>query len=114
MAFRRTVLTFLSKRITVPRLSPTHTKARIDEFCVKAGDTVQAYDIVMKVTPSNDLTMDDDEPAPMMSIDTQEEGVVRELRTDLVGTWVDVDTELGRIDDDEDEEENWIWQAYKE
>lgn len=122
MAFRCTIRTLLSsKRITLPRLSPTHTRARIDAFCVAPGDAVQAYDLVMKLTPTNDLTTpdggDDDEPAPQMSIDTQDEGVVRDLRTDLVGTWVDVDTKLGTIVDDDDKDdsvEDWIWQAYKE
>jgi len=117
-AFRCTIRALLScKRITLPRLSPTHTRARIDAFCVAPGDAVQAYDLVLKLTPTNDLTEDgDDEPAPQMSIDTQEEGVVRELRTDLVGTWVDVDTPLGTIVDDDGDEtvEDWIWQAYKE
>ena len=95
-----------AKRITLPRLSPTHTRARIDEWCVRDGDPVEAYTIVLKVTPSSDLTTvqmttttaDDAEPPLLqMSIDTQDEGVVRNLRTDLVGTWVDVDTELGLI-----------------
>jgi len=118
----------MAKRITLPRLSPTHTRARIDEWCVRDGDLVEAYTIVLKVTPSSDLTTvqmtkeDNEEPLPplQMSIDTQDEGVVRNLRTDLVGTWVDVDTELGLIVEEEEEvgdykiDGNWLWQAYNE
>jgi hypothetical protein len=114
-----------SKRMTIPRLSPTQTKARLDAFCVQDGDPVVPYDLVLDVTPSSDLTLDDTAavddsdssddvlyPEPM-TIEAQDDGIVRRLRTDLVGQWVPVGTEIGMIDDGDAVDGDWTWQAYK-
>ena len=111
---QRTAILGLSKRIVLPRLSPTLSQARIQQFCVSNGQTVQAYDLVLKVQPSKDMTDDPDDVPLQMALETQDEGVVQELRTELVGQWVTVGTELGRIDDGDDVDGDWTWQAYKD
>jgi hypothetical protein len=100
----------------------------LDAFCVQDGDPVVPYDLVLDVTPSSDLTLmvdaipaapDNDDsgnsvlyPEPM-TIETQDDGIIRRLRTDLVGQWVLVGTEIGMMDDGDAIDGDWTWQAYK-
>jgi pyruvate/2-oxoglutarate dehydrogenase complex dihydrolipoamide acyltransferase (E2) component len=104
-----------SKRITMPQLSPTHTSARILRFDVQNEQEVVAYDPVMIVECSPDLVTEGfrdrpDETVTMM-VDTQEEGVVRDLMNDWQGKWIPVGAELGVIDDDDPVDGDWTWQA---
>jgi hypothetical protein len=111
-------LAVYAKRITIPRLSPTHTKSRITEFFVKQGDYVEPYDTIFVVECSPDFITEGFREFPdqqvSMIVENQEEGVIQELRTDLLGKWVDVDTHIGIVDDGDGEiDGDWTWQAYK-
>jgi pyruvate/2-oxoglutarate dehydrogenase complex dihydrolipoamide acyltransferase (E2) component len=107
-----------AKRMTIPRLSPTQTKARLDAFCVQNGDVVTSYDLGLDVTPSSDITIyndadDDDSSAPpIMTIETHDDGIVRQLRTDLLGQWIPVGTTIGVIHDGDAVDGDWTWHAY--
>ena len=78
--------------MTLPQLSPTHSQGRIIKIEVQNGSSVSAYDPVL--------------------IDTQEEGVIRDLKSFYVDQWIPIGTELGIIDDGEPVSGDWTWQAY--
>lgn len=108
----------LAKRITIPQLSPSHTKARVVRFTVPEGSYTIPYDPILILECSPDLIADpadrkSDNHRPLMLLETQEEGVLEKLN-DHGGGWLDVGTVLGEIteEDDEDEIEDWTWQAY--
>eukprot|EP00553_Chaetoceros_curvisetus_P011801 CAMPEP_0204640054 /NCGR_PEP_ID=MMETSP0717-20131115/45385_1 /ASSEMBLY_ACC=CAM_ASM_000666 /TAXON_ID=230516 /ORGANISM="Chaetoceros curvisetus" /LENGTH=133 /DNA_ID=CAMNT_0051660349 /DNA_START=297 /DNA_END=698 /DNA_ORIENTATION=+ len=121
---QRTIIN-LSKRITIPRLSPTHTKARVVRFIVPNGTKTSPYDPILILECSPDLIADpadrkSDDHRPMMLLETQEEGILQDLN-DHNGEWLEVGTVLGSIleDDDDDldinendSEDDWTWQAY--
>jgi hypothetical protein len=77
----------------------------------------------LDVTPSSDMTIyndaaDDDSgsasaaPTIIMTIETHDDGIVRQLRTDLLGQWIPVGTTIGVIDDGDAVDGDWTWQAY--
>lgn len=109
-------LPLLSKRIVMPRLSPTHTAARIVRFEVTNGQNLISYDPVMIVECSPDLVTETLRDTPdqktKMMVDTQDEGVVSFLLEDWEGKFIEVGTELGVIDDGEPVDGDWTWQAY--
>mmetsp|Transcript_1462 Transcript_1462/g.2015 ORF Transcript_1462/g.2015 Transcript_1462/m.2015 type:complete len:117 (-) Transcript_1462:334-684(-) len=112
----RTKALLMSKRITLPRLSPTHTKSRILKWEVAAGAEVVSYDPVFVVECSSDFITEayrqyPDERLRMM-IDTQEEGTLKGLVADT-GDWMDVGTPLGVVDDGDPIDGEWTWQANK-
>lgn len=109
-------LPLLSKRILMPRLSPTHTASRIIRFEVSNGQEVISYDPVIIVECSPDLVTEafrdtPDEKTKMM-VDTQDEGIVNLSLTNWEGKFIAVGTELGVIDDGEPIDGDWTWQAY--
>jgi len=114
---RRTIA-LCAKNITIPRLSPTHTQAKVTQFLVKKGDSVEPYDTVFVVKCSPDFITEGFRETPdeqvSMIIENQEEGFIKELDETCLGKWLDVDTPIGIIDDDEGEEidGDWTWQAY--
>mmetsp|Transcript_8472 Transcript_8472/g.12711 ORF Transcript_8472/g.12711 Transcript_8472/m.12711 type:complete len:120 (+) Transcript_8472:139-498(+) len=107
----------LSKRITIPRLSPTHTKSRVVQFLAKPKESVESYSPLMILECSPDLIADPaDREYPEqklhMFIETCDEGILQDLN-DHGGKWLDVGTSLGIIvDDDEEIDGDWTWQAY--
>lgn len=109
-------LIVLSKRITIPKLSPTHTKSRIISFDIANGDEVIEYDPVFTVECSSDFITpayrDSPDQKLKMIVETQEEGIVTDLRTDLIGKWLDVGSNLGIVDDKDPLDGDWTWQAY--
>lgn len=114
----RSIPLLLSKRITIPRLSPSHTKVRIlrYEVNVATGMEVAAYYPIMVVECSPDLVTaglreSPDETLQMM-IDTQEEGVLRNLKAIDETEWLNVGTEIGIVDDGDPIGGDWAWQAY--
>jgi hypothetical protein len=114
----RSIPLLLSKRITIPRLSPSHTKVRFlrYEVNVATGMEVAAYDPIMVVECSPDLVTaglreSPDETLQMM-IDTQEEGVLRNLKAIDETEWLNVGTEIGIVDDGDPIDGDWAWQAY--
>lgn len=112
----RSTLINLSKRLTIPRLSPTHTSARIHRFLAKDQQYVENYDPIMILECSSDLVADPaDRDFPdqklFMFIETCEEGVLKDLN-DHGGQWVDVGTPIGIVDDGDNVDMDWIWQGY--
>ena len=109
-------LAVLSKRITIPRLSPTHTKSKITQWLVDEGAEVEPYQTVFIVQCSPDFLTPGFRETPdqkvTMIIENQEDGVVSKLDKDAVGKWLEVDTPIGVIDDGDDIDGDWTWQAY--
>ena len=112
-------LRILSKRITIPRLSPSHTSARIIQFLKKEGSEVRDYDPILILECSPDLKADvadrkfPDETLQMI-IETNDEGVLRDLNADHEDKlqWMKVGTPIGVIDDGDDIDGDWTWQGY--
>lgn len=115
-AFHRTITRFMSRRMTLPQLSPTHSQGRILKIEVKNGTDVVAYDPILIVECSPDMVTeayrDSPNARPIMMIDTQEEGIVKELKDFYINQWIPVGTEIGIIDDGDPIDGEWTWQAY--
>ena len=137
----------MSKRVTIPQLSPTHTSARIIKLLQPASTAssttstdnasnypfVESYDCIMILECSADLIADpadrdyDDQQLHMI-IETCEEGFLKlnsailskleasEQAGDLTAqsktNWMPIGTEIGIIDDDDEIDGEWTWQAY--
>lgn len=103
---------------SIPKLSPTHTKCRILKWEVAENDYVNENDTVLVVECSPDLYQDhkiDSSPKnTVMVIDTQDEGNVKNLipLNTKKNEWLDVGTQIGLIDDDEEVDGDWMWQGY--
>eukprot|EP00546_Thalassionema_frauenfeldii_P006317 CAMPEP_0178924864 /NCGR_PEP_ID=MMETSP0786-20121207/17566_1 /TAXON_ID=186022 /ORGANISM="Thalassionema frauenfeldii, Strain CCMP 1798" /LENGTH=110 /DNA_ID=CAMNT_0020599627 /DNA_START=41 /DNA_END=370 /DNA_ORIENTATION=+ len=110
MIFRQTI-PYLSKRITLPQLSPTHSKARIVRFEVANGDSVTDYDPFMTIECSADMVTEAFRDFPdqqaVMLIDTQEVGIIKGVKHSLINQWIPVGTELGSIDDGDPIDGDW-------
>ena len=102
--------------MTLPQLSPTHSQGRILRIEVQNGSSVIAYDPIFIVECSPDLVSEGYRETPttqtIMMIDTQEEGVVRDLKDFYINQWIPIGTELGIIDDGDPIDGEWTWQAY--
>eukprot|EP00579_Thalassiosira_antarctica_P009051 CAMPEP_0201901542 /NCGR_PEP_ID=MMETSP0902-20130614/54486_1 /ASSEMBLY_ACC=CAM_ASM_000551 /TAXON_ID=420261 /ORGANISM="Thalassiosira antarctica, Strain CCMP982" /LENGTH=190 /DNA_ID=CAMNT_0048435505 /DNA_START=54 /DNA_END=627 /DNA_ORIENTATION=- len=121
---RRSITNLLARKlITMPRLSPTHTSARLVQRLVPSGSHVVEYQPVMTVQCSSDMISDDPayrispEHQPMMLIESMEEGRIEwNEETEVIdrNELLNVGTALGKIDDGDDDgdEEEWTWQAY--
>lgn len=112
----RSTIIALSKHMTIPRLSPTHSKARVVRFLCEPGGSVEEYQPIVILECSSDLVADPaDRPSPdhrpMMLLETLEEGRLKNLK-DWKGKWMKVGTNIGVIDDGEDIDGDWAWQAY--
>ena len=113
---RSTAIAAMSKRMTIPRLSPSHTRARVVRFLCEPGASVEEYQPVVILECSSDLVADPADRSspdhkPMMLLETLEEGTLEKLN-DWRGQWMDVGTEIGVIDDGDDVDFDWSWQAY--
>lgn len=106
----------LSKRITIPRLSPTHSQSRITKWLVKDGDAVEPYDTAFLLECSPDFLTpgyrEEPDQTVSMIVENQEDGVISGLDTNVLGKWLDVDTPIGVVDDGEAIDGDWTWQAY--
>ena len=108
----------LSKVITIPKLSPTHSQSRIVKWLATQGQDVKAYDLILQVECSADMVTEAFRDTPneckIMVIDTQDEGILRNLAIPRDGEWLDVGTPIGVIDEDDDMDLDgpWTWQAY--
>ena len=115
-AFSRSLPRLFSKRITIPLLSPTHTQARLLKFDVREGATVEAYNLVLRLECSADFISIEnrkhEHQTVNMVIDTQDEGVIKDLINVDPEKWLNVGTPVGIIDDGEEVDGDWIWQAY--
>ena len=127
----RATIINLSKRITIPKLSPTHTSSKIIKFLTQNKTYVQSYDPIMILQCSSDLIADPadrkyDNEELLMFIETCDEGIVKGLDEGLVGSgeWLDVGTTIGIIDEEDDGDndgdrkdqneikDEFLWQAY--
>ena len=115
---------FARKIITLPRLSPTHTKAQILERLIPTGNNAMEYQPIITVKCSSDLIADPaDRITPnhqhIMLLECMEEGTVRWNNNAENLDWIDVGTILGEVTTEDDcdgggveEDEEWTWQAY--
>ena len=113
---RSTAISAMSKRMTIPRLSPSHTRARVVRFLCESGASVEEYQPVVILECSSDLVADPADRSspdhkPMMLLESMEEGTLEKLN-DWKGQWMDVGTEIGVVDDGDDIDFDWSWQAY--
>ncbi|KAG7353972.1 hypothetical protein IV203_003328 [Nitzschia inconspicua] len=112
-------------RVTIPQLSPTHTRARLLEFCfndegVSDGSVnVSCYDPLFILECSPDMISEGfrkfPDHCPKMLVESQEEGSFRRKLDIKLGMWYNVETVVGEIDDgdmDDPSEDKWLWQAY--
>ena len=112
---------FARKIITLPRLSPTHTKAQILERLIPTGNNAIEYQPIITVKCSSDLIADPaDRITPnhqhIMLLECMEEGTVHWYDEEKLD-WIDVGTILGEVTTDDsdgevEEDEEWTWQAY--
>ena len=120
--FHRTLACFKRSRITIPQLSPTHTRARIVQWCLEppfTGQELESYDplFVLECTP--DLLSPGyrvhENHKPLMIVEAHDEGIL-EMKDDIkMNEWMDVGDFIGWIDDGDDDnvdESDWLWQAY--
>lgn len=82
------------------------------------GQDVKAYDLVLQVECSADMVTEAFRTTPdeckIMVIDTQDEGILRDLARPSNSEWFAVGTPIGVIDEDDDMDLDgpWTWQAY--
>jgi pyruvate/2-oxoglutarate dehydrogenase complex dihydrolipoamide acyltransferase (E2) component len=112
--FLRSLPRLLSKRMTIPRLSPTHSQSKLVQWTVSDGTAVEAYDIVLLLECAHVSEYDGPNSTMLMAIDTQDEGILRDLKLSSTAEWLDVGTEIGWIDDGDAIDGEWTWQAYLE
>ena len=125
--FQRTLTCLRRARITVPQLSPTHSKAKIVRWCldVPTGTNsnqveVQPYDPLFILQCSPDLVTEgyrqSEDHEPFMIVEAHDEGVLTIDPKIELNQWYDVGTPIGEIDDgdhsDPTEDGDWLWQAY--
>lgn len=83
---------------------------------MKQGDEVEPYQTVFIVYCSPDFLTpgfrESQNEQRCMIIESQEEGTVSELKSEILGEWVDVGTAIGIIDDGDETDGDWTWQAY--
>ena len=123
----RTLTCLRKARITIPQLSPTHTKAKISKWCLPngvdaattTGLKVKDYDPLLVLRCSADLIAEgyreSDSHQPYMIVEVQEEGLLKINETVELDKWYPVGHTIGEIDDgdqDVDYDGNWVWQAY--
>lgn len=122
-------------RVTIPRLSPTHTKASIVRFCppglgneppgTPSNAHVECTDalFVLKCSPDvvaegyREQTPDDSDVLPLMIVESHDEGDFSIKPSIRLGEWYNVGETIGTIDDGDaddeyDDDNDWLWQAY--
>lgn len=119
--FHRTFACMRKASITIPRLSPTHTRAKIVRWCIEGdlnGREVESYDPLFVVVCSPDVVSEgyrehvDHEP--LMIVEAHDEGVLKMKENISLDVWYHIGHVLGEIDDgaDDGDESEWLWQAY--
>lgn len=120
MAFSRTVTCWRRAVVTIPKLSPTHTKARIYKWYAQSGSSMECYDPIFVLECSPDLVSNGyrlyDDHKPLMIVESHEEGDLQ-VNEDIVSDkWYKVGDEIGTIDDGDSDDDaynsEWLWQAY--
>ena len=130
MMFRGTAACLRRARVTIPRLSPTHTEAKILKWCHPSADVaaaaegvqVREYDPIMLLECSADLVTEAHRDSTgrntVMIVEAMEEGVLKVPDDGSVelDTWYPVGLEIGEVDDGDESggefDGDWLWQAY--
>lgn len=122
--FHRTFACLRRAQITIPQLSPTHTKAKIVRWCLPTTslDTVEiaSYDTLFVLQCSPDLVTEGyrqaEDHEPFMIVEAHDEGKLTIDPGISLNEWYEVGTPIGEIDDDDNEDPDddgeWLWQAY--
>lgn len=138
--FRPTLFCARKARVTIPRLSPTHTRAKILRFFCPTTTTAHNNNIINNKTHSScylectdplfllecspdlvtegfrDQTEDGTDVNPLMIVETHEEGDFLLDDSIHLDQWYPVGHDIGTIDDGDGDEdipaEEWLWQAY--
>mmetsp|Transcript_15107 Transcript_15107/g.35033 ORF Transcript_15107/g.35033 Transcript_15107/m.35033 type:complete len:163 (-) Transcript_15107:344-832(-) len=131
--FRSTMTCLRRARVTIPRLSPTHTKATIVRFCPPGiGEedppprpvSVECTNALFILECSPDVVAegfreqspDGSDVSPLMIVESHEEGDFVVDPSIRLGKSYEVGKTIGWIDDgddcDNDDDDNWLWQAY--
>lgn len=122
--FQRTLIRLRKATITMPQLSPTHTKAKIVQWSVDIHQTnppiqINCYNPLFILQCSPDLITPGfrkyDDHEPLMIVEAHDEGILSINPSIKMNEWYDVGTVLGTIDDGDDDpadDSEWLWQAY--
>lgn len=120
--FHRTLTCLRRAQITIPQLSPTHTRGKLVKWCIDPSAkhlTVESYDPLFVLRCSPDLVTEGfrqhQDHEPLMIVEAHDEGKLTLLDTIELDKWYEVGTEIGEIDDGDDDEYHngdWLWQAY--
>jgi len=132
MWLRQTLPRLRKVQITIPQLSPTHSKAKIykwggvsssDDVANAPPMQVECYSVLCVVECSPDLLSEENrEPdqVPYMILESQEDGsvIIHDHVLKNKDRWYNVGEVIGEIDDGDqtdnsDEKAEWTWQAYK-
>ena len=98
-------------------MSPTHTSAKSLRILQTEKTLLQDYDPLLIIECSSNLKADkcdrdyEDQTFEMI-VETNDEGVVRDLIKYDKDKWLSVGTKIGIIDDGEPIDGDWTWQAY--
>lgn len=108
--------------MTIPQLSPTHTKAKILKFCIPhphEATYLECYDPIFVLRCSPDLVTQGyrqhDDHCPLMIVEAHDEGIFKISSDIALDQWYDVGHVIGEIDDEDDKDNDtgeWLWQAH--
>jgi len=124
--FHRTLSCLRRAKVTIPQLSPTHTRAKIVDWCLPESlsspvsqRSVQSYDPVFIVQCTPDLVTEGYRESidhePLMIVEVHEEGVFTLKDGIELDQWYDCGVVIGEVfdgDEDPDYDGDWLWQAY--
>lgn len=121
----RSFLQLKRVRIVIPQLSPTLTKAKIHKWLKGPTDKIECYEPLFVLKCSPDLLSPGyrkhENHEPLMLIEAHEDGKLEispEILKSNGGEWFPVGHFVGTIDDGDEDEANeeddaeWLWQAY--
>jgi hypothetical protein len=124
MWIQRTLPLLRKALVTIPRLSPTQTKAKIYSWGPSSLPPTHVecsgYDVFFILQCSPDLVSQEhrvhSNHEPRMLIEAHEEGTVKIYDSVQLDKWYDVGEVIGEIDDGDEEDDSvaseWIWQGY--
>ena len=136
----RTWIQFRKVHVTIPKLSPTHTRAKIVQWCQDWNNRpksyyLESYDPLFILQCSPDMVTEGYRESPhhepIMIVEAHDEGIFTLNDGIEMHQWYKVGTIIGTIDDgddddDEDDDDDdkkkdqtdtnhdaeWLWQAY--
>lgn len=132
----RTLACFRKVHVTIPKLSPTHTRAKILQWCQDVSvssnsqNNLESYDPLLILQCSPDMITEGYRESPnhepIMIVETHDEGILTVKEGIETNQWYNVGTIIGTIDDGDDANDSgdkknpkdtnydgeWLWQAY--